>query len=86
MRNACFIQFIVRSASVTELHSENDFWDDGTEIIGSFLFSPKFPWGDNNTLHENPEHILRLYYIMQPNRDFCFYIFIPNLNPNKNPQ
>ena len=39
--------------------SENDFRDDDSKITGSFLFSSKVPWGNNYTLHEDPEHILR---------------------------
>ena len=39
--------------------SENDFWDDGAEITGNFLFSSKVQWGDNYTLHEDPEYFLR---------------------------
>ena len=60
--------------------SENDFRDDGTEITGSFLFSPKLPWGDNYTLHENAEHILRSKYYFFP-KEIAFDILFSKLNP-----
>ena len=60
--------------------SENDFRDDGTEITGSFLFSPKLSWGDNYTLHENAEHILRSKYYFFP-KEIAFDNLFSNLNP-----
>ena len=55
---------VVSSLSVLSHISKNDFWDDSKTFIFLFLHSSKLQWGDDDTLHEDTEHILRLLVVI----------------------